>query len=143
MTLKTLFSHGLKSACYAGFMVALPLIFCIVCMMFGPLVTDLIQRLPFDSNTWKSVAWKTSIGQHSDIRIHMVDDLFSRHKLIGMTRKQLIELLGQPSTFESAQSPYEYIYYLGRERSFICIDDEWLDIKFYGDLVVSAIDRTD
>ncbi len=41
---------------------------------------------------------------------------------------------GPPSAAESAQSPGEYIYYLGPERAFICIDDEWLDAKYYRDL---------
>jgi outer membrane protein assembly factor BamE (lipoprotein component of BamABCDE complex) len=73
----------------------------------------------------------------------MVDDLLNRYNLVGMSRAQIVDLLGSSNPKESKQSSSEYIYYLGRERGFISIDDEWLDIKFQGDLVVAATDRTD
>ena len=97
----------------------------------------------FDSMMWKEAAWKTGVGPHSAARLAMVDDLLKRYKLIGMTRAQVVDLLGPPSPIESNQSDSVYIYYLGPERGFISIDDEWLDIKFGGDRVVSAVDRTD
>lgn len=97
----------------------------------------------FDSTAWKEAAWKSSVGPHSHARLAMVDDLLNRYKLIGMTRAQIFDLLGPPSPSESSQSDANYIYYLGPERNFISIDDEWLDIKFGGDRVVSAVDRTD
>lgn len=111
-----------------------------ICMLLGPMLLDVRQRQSFDSTVWKSAAWTTAIGPHDHIRLRMVDDLLNRHKLAEMSRMQLEELLGQPSSNESIQTPEEYIYYLGPERGFICIDDEWLDIKFNGERVISAID---
>jgi len=101
------------------------------------------QVRPFDSASWKAAAWKTDIGQHRDIRLRMIDDLLHRYNLVGMSRTQIVDLLGYPNPNESKQTSSEIYYYLGPERGFISIDDEWLDIKFQGDLVVSAIDRPD
>lgn len=112
-------------------------------MFVSPTISDFALRRHFDSEAWKDAAWKTSVGPHSNVRLQMVDDLLKRYKLIGMTRVQLVELLGPPNPFESRQSDVSYTYYLGPERGFISIDDEWLDIKFGGERVVSARDRTD
>jgi hypothetical protein len=114
-----------------------------MCMVFGPVLADYSQRGQFDSASWKAAAWKTAVGRHSHARLRMVDDLLHRYNLVGMSRAKIVDLLGEPSSNESKQTSSEYIYYLGPERGFISIDDEWLDIKFQGDLVVSALDRTD
>jgi hypothetical protein len=66
---------------------------------------------------------------------YKVDDLLTRHKLIGMTRSQVEELLGKPDPIHDHP---EYNYYLGRERGFISIDDECLGIKIEHDKVTKA-----
>ncbi|MBU6454931.1 MAG: hypothetical protein KGS72_24390 [Cyanobacteria bacterium REEB67] len=112
-------------------------------LLVGPMLADFTQHRPFDSTLRKTAAWTGNVGKYSQIRLRMVDDLLERFKLAGMSRSQIVDLLGAAIEKESKQSSSEYIYYLGPERGFISIDDEWLYIKFKGDIVVSAVDRTD
>jgi len=55
--------------------------------------TEYSQRLPFNSADWKSPDHTNYKRQKYAIRIRMVDDLFTRHKLVGITRKEVIQLL--------------------------------------------------
>lgn len=43
----------------------------------------------FDSDVWK---------EKPDMRLSMIDDLLKNHKLMGITRHELLSLLGQPDT---------------------------------------------
>jgi hypothetical protein len=45
----------------------------------------------FDSELWQ----KCAPGERS-VRVSMVDDLVAKYKLVGMTRKQIYDLLGEP-----------------------------------------------
>ena len=57
-------------------------------------ITEYSQRVPFNSADWKSPDNQNHKRQKYAIRIRMVDDSFDSHKLIGMTRKEAIQLLG-------------------------------------------------
>lgn len=111
----------------------------ILCLLFGPIVADYAQRQSF-----QPMLWKTAIQTDTDnpIKIRMVDDLLRRFKLIGMTQKQIDELLGKPPHTEYF-SEYDYVYWLGPERSLFSIDSEWLCLKFKNGVVVQADMRRD
>ncbi|KQL19966.1 hypothetical protein ACFFHH_06580 [Cytobacillus solani] len=66
----------------------------------------------------------------SDERVYMVDDLLSRTKLIGLSKEEVITLLGKPDDTEYFTDDNNIVYYLGNERGFISIDSEWLVIWF-------------
>lgn len=63
------------------------------------------------------------------IRIKMVDDLVTNHLSKGISRLQVIELLGEQIETKKMQE-YDLVYWLGMEKSFISIDSLWLVIKF-------------
>ncbi|HEX8235329.1 MAG TPA: hypothetical protein VF600_05190 [Abditibacteriaceae bacterium] len=101
-------------------------------LFFGWVAKDTLyeysQRLPFNSAQWKSADNDNPKSPKYAIRIRMVDDLFDRHKLVGMTRNEVIQLLG-PSDDGDRQGQ-ELMYALGPERGFISMDWESLSIEF-------------
>jgi hypothetical protein len=117
-------------------------VFCIAILvgsiLLPPVVRDYASRTPFDSARWKAENRRGAEGT----RVHMVDDLLSRHRLEGMPRARVEDLLGKPP-----ESPYfrdyDYVYWLGPERGAFAIDSEWLVIRCKGDVVVSAEVVTD
>ncbi len=85
------------------------------------------RLVPFNSKVWKaSLESETSA---EPVRLDMVDDLLARHKLKGASRTEIEQLLGKPPK-TNYFSDYEYVYWLGPERSLLGIDSEWLCLKF-------------
>jgi SmpA / OmlA family len=89
-------------------------------------VSEVSQRIPFDSASWKSSLGK---DDNNHLRLRMVDDLLKRHSLLGMTRARIADLLGEPPS-TNYFSDYQFVYWLGPERGFMSIDSEWLAIRF-------------
>jgi len=92
------------------------------------------DRAPFDS-----VAWKVGEQLAGDrgVRLRMLDDLLRRHKLAGLSRAEVDDLLGPP-TETGYFKEYDRVYWLDPERGFLSIDSEWLALKFEQDRVVAA-----
>jgi hypothetical protein len=87
----------------------------------------------FDSVIWKE---SLSLQSNSPIRLRMVDDLlFKTNHLAGLSRGQVINLLGEPPKTEYFRE-FEFVYWLGPERSYFSIDSEWLAVKFSHEGVV-------
>jgi len=88
--------------------------------------------LSFDSTIWKR-GFTDNFGiiySPDTIRLRIVDDLLRRHRLRGMTREEVVSLLGTP--FETNHFPeYDLVYSLGTDGG------RWLAIKFGGDGRVS------
>lgn len=104
----------------------------ILLILFGPMIGDYSQRTPFDSDRWK-----IAVNEQKPVRLRMVDDLRRRHKLEGMSRQDIEQLLGKPPQTNYFRE-YEYVYWLGPERGFISIDSEWLCIKFSKDIATEV-----
>lgn len=103
--------------------------------LFGsPVVKDYANRIPFDSAKWQN---EELVNSRSPVRICMVDDLLKKHNLAGMTKENLITLLGVPPQ-TGYFGNYDFVYWLGPERGFISIDSEWLVIKFENNKVIEA-----
>ena len=85
----------------------------------------------FDSDAWKSVTG------NDPSRLAVVDDLFARYELVGMTRAAVDQLLGVPPD-TAYFADFDYVYWLGPERDFISIDSGWLCLDFEDDVVVDA-----
>ncbi|MED2038998.1 hypothetical protein FC699_13815 [Bacillus wiedmannii] len=63
-------------------------------------------------------------------RVHMVDDLLQKYKLIGKSNEEITKLLGAPTGTSNGKDGVITSYYLGTERGFIPIDSEQLVLQF-------------
>jgi hypothetical protein len=77
----------------------------------------------FDPAEWA----KADENMHT--RSDMVSDLLNRYRLIGRTRNEVINLLGQPEQKPHKFSDYDLVYVLGPDRTGMPIDFEWMLIK--------------
>lgn len=71
-------------------------------------------------------------------RVKMVDDLLRKYKLIGKTKEEVVELLGNETNRAYFKEVNNFVYYLGDERGLISIDSEWLIITFDNDIAVEV-----
>jgi hypothetical protein len=62
------------------------------------------------------------------IRGCMVDDLLDTHELRGMTRAQVVALIGEPDSTRDFPD-YDLVYWLGPQRGLIGTDSEYLAMK--------------
>jgi hypothetical protein len=62
------------------------------------------------------------------IRGCMVDDLLEKHPLRGMTRGDVVALIGEPDK-PDVFTEYDLVYWLGPERGLIGTDSEYLVMK--------------
>jgi hypothetical protein len=88
--------------------------------------------IAFDSRGWIA-AGEPGPGPGS-VRQRMVDDLLGSHLRVGMTREEVVALIGPPDDTPYFRD-YDMVYYLALERpekSFLGIDREWLVIKLDG-----------
>ncbi|AKE18001.1 hypothetical protein FORC5_3464 [Bacillus cereus] len=105
-----------RSKCWGGLIVALiPLIVCTVQLSVNEYTSK------FNQNRWLN---------HADKRVHMVDDLLQKYKLIGKSNEEITQLLGAPTETRSGEEGVITLYYLGTERGFIPIDSEQLILQF-------------
>lgn len=63
--------------------------------------------IPFDSQKWKSVSSKF----WEDYRYNMFDHLISKYKLVGMTKEEILALLG-PESFPETSKESDLIYFM-------------------------------
>lgn len=68
----------------------------------------------------------------------MVDDMLGKYKLVGQTKEEVVELLGNETNTEYFKEVSNFVYYLGDERGLISIDSEWLVITFDNDIAVEV-----
>ena len=83
-------------------------------------------RLPFeffDSQRWKLVERSDDYS-----RLRMIEPLIMSGRLDGVTQPEVIALLG-PSDDTNYFNEWDFVYWLGPERSFMSVDSEWLVIK--------------
>lgn len=93
-------------------------------LIFGPTVKSFLNRTKFNS-----LEWKAHIEDGNPVKINMVDDLLKNYQIIGKSRSEVEELLGKPP-ITSYFKDYDFVFWLGPERSAFGIDSEWLGIKF-------------
>lgn len=96
-----------------------------VWLVGGSSIEDLLHRRRFDSTIWKAQD-QSRDAEAWPVRLCMADDLLAGGRWKGLTRNQVIDLLGPPDS----ELPHFFSYYLGPERGFIRIDSETLVIDF-------------
>jgi len=83
------------------------------------------RPMPFDSEVWRATPSEFSLESK---RLRMVDELLSVHLSVGMSRAEVVGLIGEPDT-----TPYfadfDMVYHLGQERHPFGVDSEWLVIR--------------
>ena len=87
----------------------------------------------FDAAAWRSVERSDDVT-----RLQMVDWLFWTKRLDGLTRPQVLALLGPAYGGDYFREPGNLVYWLGPERGIFRIDSEWLIIRFGKNGRVSA-----
>lgn len=99
----------------------------VVALALKPVAEDLYHRRDFDAALWRD----ETLVDHDVMwppRLCMVDDLLASGRLIGLTREEVVELLGPPEEpgFPLGAVDCDVFYHLGPERGFLSIDSEWL-----------------
>jgi outer membrane protein assembly factor BamE (lipoprotein component of BamABCDE complex) len=113
---RMIFAIVLLVACIAGYCTFL---------VYHLLFSNYVQPMPFDSAVWKASPVKLS---YDSIRLRMVDDLMKNHTLEGMSRTEIVDLLGEPDTTPHFHD-YDMVYQLGQERRSPAIESEWLVMR--------------
>lgn len=90
----------------------LPLIIAIL-ILSAFLLRGKIPHEKFNSELWKTANLNSE--ENMTLRWDMMNDLRNKHKLVGMTKKEIIELLGDPGDAASS----EFRYYLGYSKTGI------------------------
>jgi hypothetical protein len=96
--------------------------------------------IDFDPMRFESAKWKASEAdfEWDSLRLRMADSLLKTHPLVGLSKVEVIELLGEPDDTEHFRD-YEMVYFLGLERNTMAIDGEWLAIDLdESDIVTGA-----
>jgi len=87
--------------------IAIIVILCII------LIKGRIAHEKFDSRVWETA--NLNKEENWSLRWDMINDLRNRYKLVGMTKMEIIDLLGNP--YSSTKS--EFHYYLGYSKTGI------------------------
>jgi hypothetical protein len=90
----------------------LPL-FIVILILSAFLIKGKIPHEKFKSELWKTANLNSEA--YMTLRWDMMNDLRNKHKLLGMTKNEIIELLGNPEDTASS----EFRYYLGYSKTGI------------------------
>jgi len=93
----------------------------LITIIIGFALKGRITHEKFSSDKWKN--WTESEAEWS-LRWDMMNSLRNNYELMGMTKEEIIELLGKPET----RTKTEFKYYLGMAKKGI--DTGTLTIKF-------------
>lgn len=88
------------------------------------------------------IAWRNDAEIGSGVRQSMADGFIANRSLIGHTRAEVVEMLGEPPDTGYFKQ-YDLVYWLGDERGFFSIDSEWLVIRIDDGRVIEAEIVTD
>jgi outer membrane protein assembly factor BamE (lipoprotein component of BamABCDE complex) len=89
------------------------------------------RKQPFDP-----IGWQDQERIQKGVRLEMADRLIADHQLDGLTKTEVLKLLGEPPA-TSYFKDWDLVYWLGNERGFVSIDSEWLVIRFDANARVS------
>jgi hypothetical protein len=76
--------------------------------------------------------WQDEDQVRQGVRLEMADRLLARRTLVGKTRAQVVELLGEPPP-TAYFTDWDLVYRLGPERGYFSIDSEWLVLRLGAD----------
>ncbi len=76
---------------------------------------------PFDA-----AAWHLADPLDTNTRSRMADRLLAENALLGLTRGEVVAMLGEPG---AGYPDWDMAYRLGPERTLLPLDDEWLMLR--------------
>jgi len=85
----------------------------------------LAKCAPPPGRQFDAVLWQDPARIQAGIRLEMADRLLADEALIGLTKSQVVAMLGDPPATGYFRN-WDLVYHLGDERSYISIDSEWL-----------------
>lgn len=110
--------------CFVGLIAVL-----LLCSAGWAGITGYLPVYLFDSASWKN-------PPSAYTRVRMVSALLLTHDLNGMTKSEVVELLGEPPASNYFRD-WDFVYNLGPERGLFSLDSEWLVLRFGPDERVS------
>lgn len=129
----------------AGFLGLVALGYFVVWPVFHSSNVHVSENRCTGRDRFDSAIWKDTLAVYSKLapRGCMVDDLLAHHKLVGLSRTEVIALLGEDPRSEYF-SDYDFVYWLGPKHGGVSTDSEWLVMKFgASDEVIEAKVATD
>lgn len=79
---------------------------------------------------------KEAWTENTEKRYEYADDLVDNQKLIGLTKSEITEMLGEPDD----EDENTMTYYLGiSPKHLFALDPDWLEIKFEKDVAQESI----
>jgi outer membrane protein assembly factor BamE (lipoprotein component of BamABCDE complex) len=98
---------------------------------FDPNDVSFIEKQPDYPIRFDSEDWKRSTSER---RACMIGELLKRHKLVGISKDKIMDLLGEPDAINDF-GDWDFAYRLGIENGLFPIDRQWLviDIDMYGE----------
>jgi hypothetical protein len=88
-------------------------------------------QIQFESQQWKNVP----LYGTNNLRYRMHKDLIARYKLIGMTKEEIIDLLG-PQSDPAYFKEWDLRYWMGPEPGPYGIDSIWIVLKIKDNKIV-------
>ena len=112
---------------------SLPLSFLIFTIISVVLVGSILAVAKGYISEFNEKKWSNNEG----LRTYMVEDLEEEHIIVGMTDKEVLELLGEPDDIWelSEKERYAYIYYIGTD---IIGESDMYFVSFLDNVVVGA-----
>lgn len=108
-------------------------------ILFGVAILWGVLSYKWD-HTFTREKWKDEPEQ----RALFVTDMISKYELIGMTEKQVMDLLGEnDNDMGTFVAENRFVYWLGLEGQFFKIDSEWLLVDFEDGIVSNYAIETD
>ena len=92
----------------------------------------LLWPLWFPGRAFDPNAWRDENKVQQGVRLGMADRLTARGTLVGKTRAEVVELLGEPPE-TGYFADWDLVYWLGPERGYFSIDSEWLVVRLGAD----------
>jgi hypothetical protein len=91
------------------------------------LLGGIVWHIRYPGRAFDAAAWNDPAQINGGVRQPMADRLIAQDSLRGMTRAEVVRLLGEPLALSLIG--WDLAYYIGPERSFISIDSECLVIR--------------
>ncbi|WP_193224398.1 outer membrane protein assembly factor BamE [Bacillus sp. B1-b2] len=104
------------------------------------LIPVLVCLFMLGLNEYNSNFTSSKWSEKPSKRVEIIDDLLLNYDFKGMTKNEVINILGTPSETEYFKKDNNIVYHLGYERGLISIDSEWLVINFDGNEIVINYD---
>lgn len=96
------------------------------------LVSLVVWRVRFPGQPFDATLWRADEDSQSGIRQRMADRLLARRSLIGLSRREVVAMLGEAPD-HGVFRDWDIVYLLGPERNSVSIDSEWLVLRLGSD----------